>query len=305
MDNRIAYKRLKEQDFAKFFKKMQLFPDSEDIDVQYLGNGYDSTAFLVNNEYVFKIKHSANEKKGYKKEKEIYDFLNKNLNTNVKVPNIEFSQIDNEVSILGYKIIKGDFLTPKLYTMLSEEEKEQLKQDLARFLKTLHNLDTTEISEYAIDNKQNVLEEYQLLRNTIYDSFTRAEKAYIENFMQKLLSTNIFDGKKCLCHNDFSSNHLLLNDKRLLCGVIDFGDSGVTDEYCDFIYLLGDDGDEIMSEFGEDVLKIYGDIDVYKAKEYQKMTKKYRPIETIVYGIKNNRRDFVNKGKAKIAKAVS
>ena len=38
------------------------------------------------------------------------------------------------------------------------------------FLKQIHSLDTTEIKEYVIDNKQNILEEYQLLRNTIYDS---------------------------------------------------------------------------------------------------------------------------------------
>ena len=57
----------------------------------------------------------------------------------------------------------------------------------------MHNLDTNEISTYTIDNKQNVLEEYQLLRNTIYDNLIEEEKAYIENFMQRLLSTKDFN----------------------------------------------------------------------------------------------------------------
>ena len=49
--------------------------------------------------------------------------------------------------------------------------------------------------------------------------------------MQRLNSTTIFDGKKCLCHNDFNSNHLLLDENNRLCGIIDFGDSGIIDEY--------------------------------------------------------------------------
>ena len=136
------------------------------------------------------------------------------------------------------------------------------------FLRQMHDLDYSEISSYTIDNKQNVLEEYKLLRDTIFDSLTDIEKQYIESFMQRLYSTTIFDGKKCLCHNDFSCNHLLLDDNNRLCGIIDFGDSGIIDEYCDFIYLLEDSEEELGHEFGEDVLRLYGNINIQKAKEY-------------------------------------
>lgn len=269
-------------------------------DIKVLGSGYDSVAYLVNNEYVFKIKFSANKKKGYEKEKAIYDFLNNNLNTNIKIPNIEYSLISDELSILGYKEIKGKFLNPELYSTLSSEEKNQLKIDISDFLRSMHDLDISDISSYTIDNKQNVLEEYQLLRDTIYDSLTDIEKQYIESFMQRLNTTNIFDGKKCLCHNDFSCNHLLLDDNNRLCGIIDFGDSGIIDEYCDFIYLLEDSEEEIGHELGEDVLKLYGNIDIEKAKEYQDVVEQYYPIETIVYGIKNNKKDFIDKGRKEI-----
>ena len=268
--------------------------------IRQIGEGYDSKAYLVNDEYIFKIKFSANKKKGYEKEKAIYDFLNRNLNTDIKIPNVEYSYISDEISILGYKEIKGKFLNPKLYSTLSQEEKNQLKKDIANFLRSMHDLDFSDISSYTIDNKENVLEEYQLLRNTIYDSLTDIEKQYIESFMQRLNTTDIFDGKKCLCHNDFSCNHLLLDDDNRLCGIIDFGDSGIIDEYCDFIYLLEDSEEEIGHEFGEDILKLYGNIDISKAKEYQDVVEQYYPIETIVYGIKNNRPDFIEKGRKEI-----
>lgn len=267
--------------------------------IKLIGEGYDSKAYIVNNEYVFKIKFSANKKKGYEKEKAIYDFLNKKLNTTINIPNIEYSYISDDISILGYKEIKGTFLTPEIYFTLSKEKQDLLKQDIAMFLKQMHNLDYSEISSYTIDNKQNVLEEYQLLKETIYDSFTDIEKQYVENFMQILHNTTIFDGRKCLCHNDFSCNHLLLDDNRLV-GVIDFGDSGIIDEYCDFIYLLEDSKEEIGVSFGEDILRLYGNIDISKAKEYQNVVEQYYPIETIVYGIKNNKPDFIEKGRKEI-----
>ena len=270
--------------------------------IKVIGNGYDSVAYLINEEYIFKTKLSANKKKGYEKEKAIYDFLNKRLNSKIKIPNIEYSYISDEISILGYKEIKGTFLTPKLYFDLSKEKQDLLKQDIAMFLRQMHDLDYSEINLYTIDNKQNVLEEYQLLKDTIYDNLNDIEKTYIENFMQRLHSTNVFDDKKCLCHNDFSCNHLLIDDDKRLVGVIDFGDSGIIDEYCDFIYLLEDSEEEIGVSFGEDILRLYGNINIPKAKEYQDVVEQYYPIETIVYGIKNNRPDFIEKGRKEIYK---
>lgn len=278
----------------------ELIKDKFDFEVKsskVIGEGYDSKAYLVNDEYIFKIKISANKKKGYEKEKAVLDFLNKNLKTQIKIPKIDYIYIDDEVSIIGYKRIDGRFLNPEIYKDMSKESKEKLKVDIAKFLKDMHNLDYSEIKNYTIDNKQNCLEEYELLRKTIYKDLTAKEKNYIENFFERLNNTTIFEDKKCICHNDFSCNHLLLDDNKKLIGIIDFGDSGIIDEYCDFIYLLEDNTEEIGKDFGKDILKLYGDIDIKKAKEYQELVNEYYPIETIVYGIKNNRKDFIEKGR--------
>lgn len=268
--------------------------------IEVIGNGHDSVAYLVNDEYVFKMKFSVNKKKGYEKEKAIYDFLNKNLHTDISFPNIEYSYISDEISILGYKQIKGKFLTPSVYLSMQDKEQEKLKRDIAIFLKQMHELDCTDIKAYIVDNKQKMLEEYQLLRKTIYDRLTDIEKQYIERFMDRLKTTTIFDDKKCLCHNDFSCHHLLINENNKLVGIIDFGDAGIVDEYCDFIYLLEDSEEEIGSFFGEDILQLYGEINVDKAKEYQSIMEQYYPIEIIVYGIKNNSADFIEEGRKEI-----
>ena len=281
-------------------KKIQELFDIKINTIALIGEGYDSKAYLINNEYIFKIKYSTNKKKGYKKEKAIYDFLNKKLNTNIKIPEILYSYISEELEILGYKKIEGTFLNPEIYEKMTEEQRNVLKKDIANFLRKLHDLDYTEIANYKIDNKQNVLEEYQLLKDTIYDSLNDIEQQYIESFIEKLQNTKVFNDKKCLCHNDLSCNHLLLDDENKLVGIIDFGDSGIIDEYCDFIYLLEESREEIGLQFGIDILKIYGNIDIEKAKEYQDIVEQYYPIETIVYGIKNNKKDFIKKGREEI-----
>lgn len=271
--------------------------DLEVASIKIIGEGYDSKAYLINDEYIFKLKISSNKKKGYKKEKAVLDFLNRNLRTTIKIPQIDFIYIDNELSIMGYKKINGAFLTPDIYKEMNVKQQEILKKDIAKFLKDMHNLDYAEIKEYVIDNKQNCFEEYDLLQKTIYNDLTEKEKKYIEKFFERLNNTTIFDDKKCLCHNDFSCNHLLIDNNKKLVGIIDFGDSGIIDEYCDFIYLLEDSEEEIGKDFGEDILQIYGDIDINKAKEYQDIVEMYYPIETIIYGIKNNRDDFIKKGR--------
>ena len=89
------------------------FEDFKVESIKVIGSGYDSVAYLVNGEYIFKTKFSANKKKGYEKEKAIYDFLNQRLNTNIKIPNVKYSYFSDDISILGYKEIKGTFFNTR------------------------------------------------------------------------------------------------------------------------------------------------------------------------------------------------
>ena len=50
------------------------------------------------------------------------------------------------------------------------------------------------------------------------------------------------------------------------------------------------------------ILRMYGNIDIEKAKEYQDIVEEYYPIETIVYGIKNIKQEFIENGRKEIYK---
>ena len=291
----------------EFFNIKLLIEDKFDYTVEsfeVIGEGYDSKAYLINDEYIFKIKTSANKEKGYVKEKAILDFLNDNLDTDINIPKVEYFFVDEDIKIMGYKKLDGKFLSTTIYENMSKDKRKGLNKDIADFLRQLHSLDYSPIAEYKIDNKSNCLEEYEILKSTIYDSFTEAEKKYIEGFYNRLESTKVFLDKKCLCHNDFSCNHILLDEDDKFIGVIDFGDSGIVDEYCDFIYLLENSQEEIGRQFGLDILYLYGDINIRAAIEYQELVDEYWPIETMIYGIRNNKQDFIDKGRAELKRRV-
>lgn len=64
-----------------------------------------------------------------------------------------------------------------------------------------------------------------------------------------------------LLHGDFSLNHVLFNDKNVVCGILDFADSRVGKTQSDFSYLLDDEDDEEFgANFGKMVLSIYESI---------------------------------------------
>lgn len=71
-----------------------------------------------------------------------------------------------------------------------------------------------------------------------------------------------------LLHGDFSLNHVLFDDKNIVCGVLDFGDSRVGKPKSDFVYLLDDkDEEEFGVEFGKEVLEKYS-FHFYKCNGY-------------------------------------
>ena len=146
------------------------FDDLQVKDIQIIGKGHDSIAYLVNKEYIFKTKFSI-DKKQYQKEKEIYDFLNNNLKTHIKIPQIEYSYISDELAILGYKKISGTFLTPQNYALMSNTEKNILKEDIADFLRKMHDLDNTSLMKYRVDDWKSMLEGCAFLQKTFLNPF--------------------------------------------------------------------------------------------------------------------------------------
>lgn len=249
--------------------------------IHTLGQGMDSVAYLVNHLYIFKQSKHDEARAGLKKEIQILNYIKNKIT--LQIPAVEF--YCEKYGVCGYKLIKGDILTPDIYQNMSCDEKNMLAQDIARFLGELHSVPLPDIQGLVSDVAQDYASDYRALKNLIYHKIPDTSKLYLDNLFANILSDpRIVTYVSALCHNDLSCKHMIVQNNAL-AGIIDFGDAAVTDRDRDFVYLLENSKDEIGRDFGMKVLDYYQhpdkNIPVLKAD----LNEVYYPVEQILGGL--------------------
>lgn len=265
-------------------------------DIIVLGQGLDSIAYLVNNEYIFKQSKHEEARINLKKEIRVLNYLKGKIT--LQIPDIEY--YSEEYSVCGYKEINGDKLSPGIYKNLSDDEKDMLAQDIALFLREMHSIPLPAIDGLELHVIDDYKSDYDTLRETIYDKIPDKSKEYLDDLYKRILTDEqITEYVRALCHNDLSCNHIIIQNNKVI-GIIDFGDVAITDRDKDFVYLLEDSSEEIGRGFGIKVLEYYNhpniDIPILKAN----LNDEYYPIEQILGGQAINSDDMYNKGLNKI-----
>ena len=265
-------------------------------DMIVLGEGLDSTAYLVNNNYIFKQSKHQEARESLKKEVQVLKYLKGKIS--LQIPEIEY--YSEEYSVCGYKEIKGTILTPQIYNQLSNKEKDDIARDIAAFLKELHSLQLPDIKNLELNVSEDYERDYKKLKDTIYNSISEEVKKYLDNLYHRILNDErIMKYDITLCHNDLSCNHIVINNNKVI-GIIDFGDVAITDRDKDFVYLLENSKEEIGREFGLKVLNYYNhpnkEIAVLKAD----LNDEYYPIELIIGGESLGKKDMIEDGLKKL-----
>lgn len=257
-----------------------------------LGQGLDSTAYLVNNEYIFKQSKHDEARNNLKREIRVLNYLKGKIT--LQIPDIEY--YSQEYSICGYKEIKGNKLSPDSYNSFSDDEKDTLAQDIALFLREMHAIPLPDIDGLELHVIDDYRSDYETLREKVYDKIPDKSKKQIDDLYKRILNDKrISQYDKALCHNDLSCNHILIQDNKAV-GIIDFGDAAVTDRDKDFVYLLEESSEEIGRDFGIKVLEYYQhpnkELPILKAD----LNEEYYPIEQILGGQAMKLDDMYNKG---------
>ena len=261
-----------------------------------LGQGLDSIAYLINNEYIFKQSKHDEARINLKKEIRVLNYLKGKIT--LQIPDIEY--YSEKYSVCGYKEIKGNKLSPGIYNGLSDDEKDMLAQDIALFLREMHSIPLPDIDGLELNVIDDYRSDYETLREMIHDKIPDKSKEYIDDLYKRILNDErISQYVKALCHNDLSCNHIIIQNNKAV-GIIDFGDVAITDRDRDFVYLLEDSSEEIGKGFGKKVLEYYHhpnkDIPILKAD----LNDEYYPIEQILGGQAMKLDDMYNKGLNKI-----
>lgn len=94
-----------------------------------IGQGLDSIAYLVNDEYIFKQSKHDEAKFNLKKEIQVLKYLKGKVT--LQIPDIDY--YNEEYGVCGYRELKGQKLTPSIYQKMSDDEKDRLAQDIGIF----------------------------------------------------------------------------------------------------------------------------------------------------------------------------
>ena len=233
----------------KFQKYVQLiqhdFPAFRVSSIKKVGEGDNSKAFRINENYIFRFPKRKDVKQQIRREISVLPKIRSALN--VQIPEFEF--ISPELHYVGYKKIEGTVLTNKIFESLKKKEQDFLEKTIAQFLCQLHSFPVEDLQNCGLE-QMNLYEEYsenfENAKQFIFPKVSKSKREIIGRLFTEYLSDeNNFNYAPTLVHNDFSKDHILYDPaKKEITGIIDFGDIAFGDPDYDFLYLA--------DEFGKD-----------------------------------------------------
>lgn len=248
----------------------------------YLGEGWNSCAYLVNNELVFR----------FPKRQDIWDELEREITF------LTFAASDLPLSVPRYvKVAPSSPSAPFGYAVyryldgcaldvnaLNREKRAAAADAIATFLRALHGLQPSPVVDSALprEDARAVAEQY-LARaedELVLKLLPSEAKALRKQFEAYLNTSGNFSFRPAVLHADLSREHILVKDDSVV-GVIDFGDVSWGDADYDFMYLLVDFG----QAFTEEVARRYGHPDIKQLKNKLRYFSMVDQIGTILDGV--------------------
>lgn len=175
------------------------FPGLSDVAIRRYGTGWDNAAFLVDERFIFRFPQRAVAAPLIEREIEFLPSIAQHLS--LPIPNPVFAgvaQFDYPWRFAGYDILSGESACGRTLTL---DQRRTLAEDLAKFLRALHDIDVATLHAPLPPDLIGKLDPSRL------------------NVDEEPL-----EGKHVIVHGDLYARHLLLDDDNRLCGVIDWGD---------------------------------------------------------------------------------
>ncbi len=241
--------------FQKYVHMIQQdFPAFRVSSIKKVGEGDNSKAFLVNENYIFRFPKRKDVKQQVRREISVLPKIRSALD--LQIPDFEF--ISPELHYVGYKKIAGVVLTNKIFQCLKKNEQHFLEKTIAEFLYQLHSFSVEALQNCGLET-MNLFDEYaenfENAKKLIFSEISKNKREIISRLFTEYLSDeNNFTYAPTLVHNDFSKDHILYDSvNKEIAGIIDFGDIAFGDPDYDFLYLF----DEFGEDFLEKILEYY------------------------------------------------
>lgn len=213
------------------------FPELCAEKIRFLGVGWDNTAFVINEEIIFRFPRREIALQLLEAEWCALPRVAPHLSQPIPFPKWKGLPTNRfPWPFIGYRMLPG---FTACYANLSDEERNALAEPIGEFLKQLHTIPISEMAHCHIsrDNRSRVdgnvlipkikknFEELLLLGLLENEKKLREILESLLNFREPLCAS--------IVHGDFYVRHILVDEKHHLVGVIDWGDMHVGDPAID------------------------------------------------------------------------
>ena len=196
-----------------------------------IGEGYDNTAFLINNNLVFRFPHREMGVLCLNNELAILPFLAKKLSFPFSHP-IFIGEPTDEFPhpFAGYPLLQGSTLTSFQQPLMDNVDFAAI---LGRWLKELH--DVPVIPDHRdhiqgdqkwrlnVQNRETRLKEQTTQYAVEFEEAGFSIQQLLDTF-NKLKENYFIEDRTCYLHGDIYSRHIIVNDQGMPAGLIDWGD---------------------------------------------------------------------------------
>jgi aminoglycoside phosphotransferase (APT) family kinase protein len=236
------------------------FPELSAESIRLLGVGWDNTAFVINEDLVFRFPRREIALPLLEAEWEFLPKLALRLPLPIPIPKWKGSPTPHfPWPFIGYRMISG---FTACYANLTEDQRTSLAEPIAHFLSTLHAMPKAEFEQFHISNDHHSRIDGNILTPKIKQNFdelcllglleSKRKLEFLIEDLQGFRSPQM----TFVVHGDFYVRHLLVDEKHLLVGIIDWGDVHLGDPAIDLAIAHGFLPISAHNQF----LKAYGEV---------------------------------------------
>lgn len=220
--------------------------------VRMLREGWESTAYVVNEQLLFRFPKRADVVPMLERELRLLPVLRQELP--LAIPDFRFNGEPTErypLRFVGYPLIQG---TQAVDVDFRSVRSASIARQLGAFLRALHTFDRARAEALLIQANCGWrgyprLKQRVLAGLSVIEQHGRATAQLRRFFDDESVFAGAARAALCLVHNDLSSQHIILDAPHdTVVGIIDFGDADVGDAAGDFGGLFHWGGRELCEQ---------------------------------------------------------
>lgn len=209
--------------FPSQFKSVQ--------NIQWLGQGFDNTAYLIDQQFVFRFPHRQEALHCMENEILILPYLAQQLSFKISAPTfIGHPDGDYPYPFSGYPALSGELLSHYQAPCVNDPH---FARTLGLWLRELHGLPVLDEHRVGIKGKQDWRLDIPNRTHRVaeltaqYSAYFKEQGFDIQKLnalMQGFKNRDIQGGKSCYLHGDLYAKHIVVDSDGNSSGLIDWGD---------------------------------------------------------------------------------